>query len=104
MVKMATAEANAVHDAIQSGAAPPPPPVSAPSAAGGLGDQLSYCASLARNYAVARLLGHTADANRYQALLTAKDGDCDPDGPKPPSNTGVLLSKGKDTRTGSTRT
>ena len=28
--------------------------------------------------AVAKLLGHTDDANRYQALLTTKDGDCDP--------------------------
>jgi predicted phosphodiesterase len=77
MVRMATTEASAARDAGQSGTAPPPP-ASAPAPAGGLGDQLSYCASLARNYAVAKLLGHTDDANRYQALLTTKDGDCDP--------------------------
>jgi len=76
MVKMATTEASAAHDAIQTGAAPPPPPPA--PVLGGLGDQVSYCASLARNYAVAKLLGHTDDANRYQALLTTKDGNCDP--------------------------
>ncbi len=79
MVNTATAEASAAHAAIQAGTAPPPPPA-APVAAttGGLGDQVGYCASLARNYAVAKVLGHTADANRYQTLLTTKDGDCDP--------------------------
>jgi predicted phosphodiesterase len=78
MVKMATAEASTAHDAIQSGAAPPtPPPAPVSAAPGGLGDEVGYCASLARNYAVAKLLCHTDDANRYQALLTAKDGPCD---------------------------
>ena len=76
MVKMATAEATA---ATQGGAAPPAAsPTPAPAATEDFGDQVAYCASLARNYAVAKLLGHTDDANRYQALLTAKDGDCDP--------------------------
>jgi len=80
MVKTANTEAHAVNAATESGAPPPPPPPApAQAATEDLGSQLSYCASLARNYGVAKLLGHTADANRYQALLTAKDGDCDPD-------------------------
>jgi predicted phosphodiesterase len=79
MVAMANAEAHAANAAMQSGAAPPqPPPAPVHAAAEGLGDQVRYCASLARNYAVAKLLGHTEDANRYHALLTVPMGDCDP--------------------------
>jgi predicted phosphodiesterase len=71
MVTMATAEASAANAAAQSG-------TPAPVASGGFGSQLSYCASLARNYALAKVLGHADDANRFQALLTTKDGGCDP--------------------------
>jgi predicted phosphodiesterase len=44
-----------------------------------IGGTVSYCASLARNYAVAKLEGRTNDADQYYALLTQKMGDCDPD-------------------------
>jgi predicted phosphodiesterase len=79
MVKVATAEAHAANAAIQSGATLPRPPfVPVRIAAEAFGDQIRYCASLARHYAVARLLGHTEDADRYHALLTVPMGDCDP--------------------------
>jgi 3',5'-cyclic AMP phosphodiesterase CpdA len=71
MIQMATTEATTANAAIQSGATPPAPT--------GLDAQLSYCASLARNYAVAKIEGRTDDANRYHDLLTEKMGDCDPD-------------------------
>ena len=79
MVKMAAVEGHAVNAAIQSGAAPPPIPAAPVQvAAEAIGDQVRFCASLARNYAVARILGHTDEANRIHALLTATMGDCDP--------------------------
>jgi predicted phosphodiesterase len=79
MVKMAATEAHAVDQAVKSGApAPSPGPAPVVAVTEGLGDQVRYCASLARNYAVAKFLGHTADADRYHALLTATMGDCDP--------------------------
>ncbi|HUI57706.1 MAG TPA: metallophosphoesterase [Bryobacteraceae bacterium] len=79
MVKMATHEADIAFTAIQSGTTPPgPPPAPVQTATEGIGDQVRYCASLARNYAVAKVLGHTADADHYHALLTATMGDCDP--------------------------
>jgi predicted phosphodiesterase len=79
MVQMANTEAHAANDAIQSGAAPPLPQAAPAAAATGLDAQLSYCASLARNYAVAKIEGRSIDAARYHELLTEKMGDCDPD-------------------------
>jgi hypothetical protein len=80
MVQSAAIEADSAHAAIQGGAAPPQPAAAAAQAAAtsSLGDQLSYCAALARNYGQAKLEGRTDDANRYYALLTAPFGDCDP--------------------------
>ena len=79
MVGMATMEAKVVDAANKSGApAPGVPPAPVGTATEGLGDQVRYCASLARNYGVAKILGHTADANRYYDLLTEKMGTCDP--------------------------
>jgi predicted phosphodiesterase len=43
-----------------------------------LSEQLNYCASLARSYGEAKLLGREADANRYLDLLTDTMGTCDP--------------------------
>ncbi len=80
MVRMAAVELEAVDAAKQAGAPLPGVPAVAPqTVTEGVGDTVRYCASLARNYAVAKVLGHTGDAARYQALLTAKMGDCDPD-------------------------
>jgi predicted phosphodiesterase len=79
MVRMALAEGRAVEAALQAGAPPPPPPTSAEAAATeDIGGTIRYCASLARNYAVAKIEGRTDDANRYYALLSHKMGDCDP--------------------------
>jgi predicted phosphodiesterase len=80
MVRMAAVELNAVDDARKADAPPPGVPAVAPqTVTEGVGDTVRYCASLARNYAVAKVLGRTGDAARYQALLTEKMGDCDPD-------------------------
>lgn len=49
-----------------------------PAFAKDIGGTASYCASLARNYAQAKLEGRTNDANQYYELLTQKMGDCDP--------------------------
>jgi len=62
----------------------------------GLSEQLSYCASLTRNYVLAKVAGRTADAERYHALLTTPMADCDPSW----SETSIkyeefLLSKGR---------
>jgi len=76
MVRMAVAEAKVVDAARQASEPDPGPP---PAATRGFGDTVRYCASLARNYAVAKFLGHDADAERYHTLLTEKMGDCDPE-------------------------
>ena len=79
VVQQATAEATVVDNARKAGVAPPgPPPAPTQAATSDLGDQIRYCASLARNYAVAKVEGRIDDANRYQALLSARMGDCDP--------------------------
>ena len=97
MVKMAAVEAHAVDAAVKSGSPPPIPTAPPPGVATeDLGSQLSYCASLARNYAVARIEGRTADANHYHELLTATMGDCDPDWAETSLKyEQFLLSKGK---------
>ena len=79
-VQQAAAEATVVDNARKAGVAPPGPPAKPTQAAApsDLGDQLRYCASLARNYALAKVEGRTADASRYQALLDTRMGDCDP--------------------------
>jgi predicted phosphodiesterase len=80
MVQMAVVELESVDSAKKAGAAPPGVPAAAPqTVTEGIGDTVRYCASLARNCAVAKFLGHAGDADRYYALLTEKMGDCDPD-------------------------
>jgi len=78
MVRMADAELKAVHAASAAGAPPPGVPAAAVgTVTEGIGDTVRYCASLARNLAVAKLLCHTSDAARYEELLSQKMGDCD---------------------------
>lgn len=78
MVRMAAAEVKAVDAASKAGGPPPGvPAAAAQTVTEGIGDTVRYCASLARNFAVAKLLGHTSDATRYQDLLSEKMGDCD---------------------------
>lgn len=79
MVAMATAEATAVDHARQQGLPEPAVPAASSAAATeDIGSTVRYCASLARNYAVAKIEGREADADHYHALLTQKMGDCDP--------------------------
>lgn len=73
MMQMAAAEAKTAE-----AAGTPSTPALAQAIAGGVADKVGYCATLARNYALAKLQGHEAEADRYEALLTARMGDCDP--------------------------
>jgi hypothetical protein len=64
------------HDMVAAAAAQTPS--GATPATDSLSGQLGYCASLARSYGEAKLLGREADAKRYLDLLTDKMGTCDP--------------------------
>ncbi|HWB95167.1 MAG TPA: metallophosphoesterase [Bryobacteraceae bacterium] len=78
MIRMATLHARAVETAREQGAPEPepgPPPTAA--ATEGIGEVIQYCASLARNYAIAKFRGDDAAADRYHTQLTAKFGVCD---------------------------
>jgi 3',5'-cyclic AMP phosphodiesterase CpdA len=79
MVRMAVLEVQAVDAANQAGTPPPGvPAVAAQTVTEGIGDSVRYCASLARNLALAKVRGRTGDVSRYQELLSEKMGDCDP--------------------------
>jgi predicted phosphodiesterase len=72
LVQNALSEAKSFWDSLQKGLVHPKPDADAK------GGQVGYCASLARNCALARARGDLAAAESYHAQLTQKEGDCDP--------------------------